>query len=115
MKNNKKDNYINLINFFVIRDQILKKDNEYFPINDTRLINIISLAFFQETRLSVVDLMKLKELGSPQTIHNRIKALVSTNWIELQSTDDNRRYQVSPSKKLLNYFDTLGKIINSNF
>jgi hypothetical protein len=105
---------LNYINFFVTRDQILKKNNDYFSINDTRLINIVSLAFFQETRLSVVDLMKLKELGSPQTIHNRIKELVSTNWIELQTTDDNRRYQVSPSKKLLNYFDTLGKVISSN-
>jgi hypothetical protein len=108
------NNHINLIKFFDSRDKILKENTDFFSIDDTRLITIVALSYFQETRLSVVDLMELNELGSRQTIHKRMKMLISTNWIELKSTDDNRRFQLSPSKKLLNYFDRLGKVISSN-
>ena len=108
------NNYIRLIKFFDSRDQILKKNTDFFSIYDTRLITIVALSYFQETKLSVVDLMELNELGSRQTIHKRMKGLIFANWIELQSTDDKRRFQVSPSKKLLNYFDMLGKSISSN-
>jgi len=114
MVNSKKVNNRNLILFFEDRERLRKKNNNFFPLQDSRLINIVALAYINKKRLSVKDLMSLSELGSPASIHQRMKTLISSNYIELQITDDNRRFQVAPSRKLLDYFDSLGKVIISN-
>ena len=79
---------------------------------DEGLFDIVALTYAQKERLSVKDLMSKSELGSPAVIHLRMKSLVDDKLIELQDTEDIRRYQVAPTEKLLNYFDALEKTID---
>ena len=77
------------------------------------LLDLVALAYARKERLSVKDLMSKSELGSPAVIHQRMKFLVADKLIELQDTEDIRRYQVAPTERSLTYFDALGKIIKS--
>jgi hypothetical protein len=100
-----------MLEFVLQRAAVRQKKLTDLTPRDERLLNIVALAYAQKERLSVNDLMSKSELGSPSVIHQRMKSLVAYELIELQDTEDIRRYQVAPTEKLLNYFDALGKAI----
>jgi hypothetical protein len=76
------------------------------------MLEYIAMQNHQGMRLSVKDLMHVKPLGSPATLHARIKMLQEHGWIELQDTDDRRRKQVAISASAALYFDQLGKALH---
>jgi len=102
-----------MLEFVIQRDAVRQKKLTNLTPRDERLLDIVALAYAQKERLSVKDLMSKSELGSPAVIHLRMKSLVADKLIELQDTEDIRRYQVAPTEKLLNYFDILGKTIDA--
>jgi hypothetical protein len=102
-----------MLEFVIQRDAIRKKKLTELTPRDERLLDIVALAYVQKERLSVKDLMSKSELGSPAVIHLRMKSLVADKLIELQDTEDIRRYQVAPTERLLSYFDALGKTIDA--
>lgn len=102
-----------MLEFVIQRDAIRQKKLTELTPRDERLLDIVALAYVQKERLSVKDLMSKSELGSPAVIHLRMKSLVAEKLIELQDTEDTRRYQVAPTKRLLSYFDVLGKTIDA--
>lgn len=102
-----------MLEFVIHRDVVRQKKLAALSPRDERLLDIVALAYVRKERLSVKDLMSKSELGSPAVIHQRMKFLVVDKLIELQDTEDIRRYQVAPTERLLTYFDALGKTIKS--
>jgi hypothetical protein len=102
-----------MLEFVIHRDAVRRKKLTALSPRDERLLDIVALAYARKERLSVKDLMSKSELGSPAVIHQRMKFLVADKLIELQDTEDIRRYQVAPTERSLTYFDALGKIIKS--
>ena len=102
-----------MLKFVIQRATVRQKKLTQLSPRDERLLDIVALAYVRKERLSVKDLMSKSELGSPAVIHQRMKFLVVDKLIELQDTEDIRRYQVAPTERLLTYFDALGKTIKS--
>lgn len=98
-----------MLSFAIKRMMIRAEGYNYITPNDEHLLDTIALAYVNNERLSVKDLMNIAELGSPAHIHQRIQYLRSVNLIQYSKTDDKRRYQVEPTAELLKYFDKLGK------
>jgi hypothetical protein len=53
--------------------------------------------------------MALRQLGSPATIHSRMKALRAGGWIMLVDTDDRRRKQVVLTKAAMREVQRLSR------
>jgi hypothetical protein len=82
--------------------------DEYAPECE-RMLEYIGLRNQELSRLSVKDLMSVRDFGSPATIHARLQILRDDHWIELEGTDDGRRKQVVLSMTSEAYFNELGK------
>jgi DNA-binding MarR family transcriptional regulator len=65
----------------------------------------------QGDRLSVRDMMGREELGSPATIHGRLKSLRAKGWIALADTEDARRKQIELTSAALEHFARLSRCI----
>jgi hypothetical protein len=60
-------------------------------------------------RLSVRDMMAQNELGSPATLHARLKSMREKGWLALGDTEDTRRKQIEPTPAALKHFDKLAE------
>jgi DNA-binding MarR family transcriptional regulator len=76
---------------------------------EERILALIARTSIDEERLSVRDMMAKNELGSPATIHGRLKSMREKGWITLADTDDTRRKQVELTKAALQHFNKLAK------
>ena len=97
---------------FLLSQRLLRqKKYDYITPKDEQLLTIVALAYANETKLSVGDLLKNSDICSFAAVHRRIQKLRQLNMIEYKRTEDRRRYQVNPSEDLLCYFDQLGNLI----
>ena len=76
---------------------------------EERILSLVAQANQKMERLSVRDMMANEELGSPATIHSRLKSMRSKGWITLVDTEDARRKQIELTKEALSHFDRLSK------
>ncbi|NHH82143.1 hypothetical protein DRA46_04267 [Burkholderia gladioli] len=60
-------------------------------------------------RLSVREMMARSELGSPATLHTRLKSMREKGWLTLGDTDDTRRKQIELTPAALKHFDKLAE------
>ena len=97
--------------FLINKESIQRKQYKYISAKDYQILTIVAVAYANGGRLSVSDLLKNKNIGSPSNVHSRIQRLRQLNLIEYETTEDLRRYQVRPTEKLLRYFDQLGNVI----
>ncbi len=81
---------------------------ELDPLEE-RLLALIARASQSKERLSVRDMMAKHELGSPATLHNRLKSMRKKGWIMLTDTEDTRRKQIELTQAALKYFDNVSK------
>jgi len=72
---------------------------------------MVARAGQDEERLSVRDMMAKDELGSPATVHSRLKSMREKGWIVLADTEDTRRKQVELTQAALLHFDKLSKCL----
>ena len=99
---------------FSISKKALREEfglQEYGPEFEV-MLEYIAIQNHQNLRLSVKDLMSVKSLGSPATIHARLKILRDYDWVELKETGDRRRKQVVVSASAALYFEQLGKALH---
>ena len=54
-------------------------------------------------------MMAKEEIGSPATVHNRLKSMRKKGWIMLSDTEDSRRKQIELTQEAVRYFDRLSK------
>jgi hypothetical protein len=59
--------------------------------------------------LSVTEAIQTSCIGSPATLHSRLKKLRSKRMIELRTLEDARCKQVVPTPETLDYFISLGE------
>lgn len=76
---------------------------------EERIMTFILNAIRKENRLAVTDVMAQNELGSPATIHSRLKSMRKKGWIHLTDTDDSRRKRIELTPGALQYFDKLSQ------
>lgn len=76
---------------------------------EERILALIARTAQEKERLSVRDMMAKEELGSPATIHSRLKSMREKGWIMLTDTEDARRKQVALTQAALQHFDKLSK------
>ncbi len=74
---------------------------------EERILGLVARAGQDRERLSVRDVMAKDELGSPATVHNRLKSMREKGWIKLSDTEDTRRKQVELTQAALLHFDRL--------
>jgi DNA-binding MarR family transcriptional regulator len=53
--------------------------------------------------------MAKHELGSPATVHTRLKSMREKGWLTLSDTEDSRRKQVTLTQAALQHFDRLSQ------
>lgn len=78
---------------------------------EERILTMVARARFEASRLSVRDMMAMDVLGSPATIHGRLKSMREKGWITLADTDDTRRKQVELTPAALRHFDDLSRCL----
>jgi hypothetical protein len=76
---------------------------------EERILALVARARQDNERLSVRDMMAQDQLGSPATMHNRLKSMRAKGWIMLTDTDDSRRKQVDLTQAALLHFDKLSQ------
>lgn len=80
------------------------------PLEERILILVARASQLQE-RLSVRDMMAKAELGSPATVHTRLKSMRKKGWIALSDTEDSRRKQIDLTSEALQHFDQLSNCL----
>ena len=78
---------------------------------EERLLAQIANAGSRQERLCVRDLMAQRELGSPATIHTRLKSMRQKGWVLLADTEDARRKQIELSPAAHRHFEKLSQCI----
>lgn len=81
---------------------------ELDPLEE-RILALVARARQDDQRLSVRDMMAKDQLGSPATVHNRLKSMREKGWIMLTDTEDSRRKQVDLTQAALLHFDKLSQ------
>jgi DNA-binding MarR family transcriptional regulator len=78
---------------------------------EERILALVARAGQDKERLSVRDMMAKDELGSPATLHTRLKSMREKGWIMLTDTEDARRKQIELTQAALLHFDKLSKCL----
>ena len=78
---------------------------------EERILELIARMSQENERLSVRDMMAKDELGSPATIHSKLKSMRAKGWIMLTDTEDARRKQIELTQAALLHFDKLSKCL----
>lgn len=78
---------------------------------EERILALVARAGQGQERLSVRDMMGKNELGSPATVHSRLKSMREKGWIMLADTDDARRKQIELTQAALLHFDKLSSCL----
>jgi DNA-binding MarR family transcriptional regulator len=81
---------------------------ELDPLEE-RILALVARARQDNERLSVRDMMGKDQLGSPATVHSRLKSMREKGWIMLSDTEDTRRKQVDLTQAALLHFDKLSQ------
>lgn len=78
---------------------------------EERILTIVATASHGHQRLCVRDMMAKPELGSPTTIHGRLKSMREKGWITLADTEDSRRKQISLTAEAMLHFEKLSRCL----
>jgi hypothetical protein len=78
---------------------------------EERMLTLVARISHEKQRLSVRDMMAQEALGSPATLHNRLKSMRQKGWIMLADTEDSRRKQIELTQAALLHFDKLSKCL----
>jgi DNA-binding MarR family transcriptional regulator len=78
---------------------------------EERILALVARAGQDQERLSVRDMMAKDELGSPATVHSRLKSMREKGWIMLSDTEDTRRKQIELTQAALLHFDKLSRCL----
>jgi len=78
---------------------------------EQRILEFVARAGQAKDQLSVRDMINHAELGSPSTLHARLKSMREKGWIRLSDTEDTRRKQVELTPAALRHFDKLSECL----
>ena len=75
------------------------------------LLNVIALHLSEDRSLLVSDVIYLKQIGSPATLHRRLSKLVTADLIRFSSDVDGRKKYIELAPKSIDYIARLGECI----
>jgi hypothetical protein len=78
---------------------------------EEKILELVARVSQNKERLSVRDMMAKSELGSPATLHARLKSMRDKGWIMLTDTEDTRRKQIELTQAALKHFDQLSECL----
>lgn len=78
---------------------------------EEQILQLVARTNQAQERLCVRDLIGTAELGSPATLHSRLKSMRAKGWITLADTEDARRKQVELTSAALTHFDKLSECL----
>jgi len=76
---------------------------------EEKILELVARMSQADERLSVRELMAQTELGSPATLHARLKSMREKGWLALGDTEDARRKQIELTPAALKHFDKLAE------
>jgi DNA-binding MarR family transcriptional regulator len=76
---------------------------------EEKILEFVARMTQKDERLSVRDMMAQSELGSPATLHARLKSMRKKGWLTLGDTEDTRRKQIELTPAALKHFDKLAE------
>ena len=98
------------IRFIEVLKGLSSKDGSTIDPEAKLLLDEIAIQHFKNTPLTVSDLMALKHIASPATIHRKLDSLLQANLVELKFEGDNRRTKfISITKTGDRYLSNLSK------
>ncbi|MCA1324442.1 winged helix-turn-helix domain-containing protein [Herbaspirillum sp. alder98] len=94
MGSNKRKKHIDIYVRFLELIESIRDLPTLDPLEE-KIFGHITKALHADDTLSVTDVTGRASLGSPVTIHVRLKSLVAKGWISLSETEDGRRKQIN--------------------
>lgn len=76
---------------------------------ENQLLNVVSAHWNQKKRLLVSDAIALRHIGSPATLHARLRQLREKNLIHYITETDGRKKYIEPTDLALKYFERLSQ------
>ena len=76
---------------------------------EEKILELVARMAQANERLSVREMMARSELGSPATLHARLKSMREKGWLTLADTEDTRRKQIELTPAALKHFDKLAE------
>ena len=86
-----------------------------FPVLDgteKALLDELSLSWQRGHNMLVSHAINLPEIGSPATLHARLKSLHKMGMIEYAVDNDARKKYIQPTEKALKYFSQISDCMN---
>ena len=108
----KKNYYINFLNLL----KALEQAPDIAPLDSTAklILEEIAIGVANDKLLTVSDVMALKHLGSPATLHRKLDVLLHANLVEATFSGTNRRTKyMALTVSGQAYFDRLSQAIRS--
>ena len=100
------------IRFIEVLKGLSSKDGSTIDPEAKLLLDEIAIQHFKNTPLTVSDLMALKHIASPATIHRKLDMLRELGLINQIFQGDNRRTKYLVTTSVADdYFDTLGRVL----
>ncbi|WP_027795934.1 transcriptional regulator [Paraburkholderia acidipaludis] len=76
---------------------------------EEKILELVARMAQANELLSVREMMARSELGSPATLHARLKSMREKGWLTLGDTEDTRRKQIELTPAALKHFDKLAE------
>ena len=108
----KKNYYINFLNLL----KALEQAPDIAPLDSTAklILEEIAIGVANDKLLTVSDVMALKHLGSPATLHRKLDVLLHANLVDATFSGTNRRTKyMALTVSGQAYFDRLSQAIRS--
>jgi DNA-binding MarR family transcriptional regulator len=78
---------------------------------EERILEFVARMGKTGEQLSVRQMIAQDALGSPATLHARLKSMRKKGWIMLADTEDTRRKDIQLTQAALSYFDRLSECL----
>jgi len=81
---------------------------------EEQILNALALQWGRGARVSVMEMLQFSGDASPSTVHRRLKSLKKKGMLALkEDEDDNRTKYILPTPLALDYFEEIGKCMNT--
>jgi DNA-binding MarR family transcriptional regulator len=107
------DVLLNYFEFASDRDKIHAR----YKVNEREsiILRIVTSSYHGGNRLTVSDVIQIKSLASPATLHASLKALIQKKLIEIKPCDQDARVKkLLPTEKAIKLYKELGMLLVRN-
>jgi hypothetical protein len=106
----KKNYYIQFLNFLQVLEQT--SDAPDIDVTSKLILEQVAIAVAKEDMLTVSDVMGLKHIGSPATLHRKLNTLIDAHMVNAVFHGNNRRTKyMALTKEGESYFRRLSDAI----